>query len=211
MVDHSSDKVAHIHQELHSHLPAEPALRTKALESLLVEKGMVDPATVDAWVDAHAETIGPKNGAKVIARSWVDPEFKAHLLEDAGAAIEELGLLQGHLTAVENTDDVHNLVVCTLCSCYPMGLLGMAPSWYKMAAYRSRAVRDPRKVLEEFGVQLSPDIPVRVWDSTAELRYLVIPQRPAGTEDWDEARLAGLITRNAMIGTARDLSIEEQA
>ena len=211
MVEHSSDKIAHIHQKLHSHLPAEPALRTKALESLLVEKGMIDPATVDAWVDAHAETIGPKNGAKVIARSWVDEEFKARLLEDAGAAIEELGLLQGHLTAVENTDDVHNLVVCTLCSCYPMGLLGMAPSWYKMAAYRSRAVREPRKVLEEFGVQLSPDIPVRVWDSTAELRYLVIPQRPAGTEDWDEARLAGLITRNAMIGTARDLSIEEQA
>ena len=210
MVEHSSDKIAHIHQKLHSHLPAEPALRTKALESLLVEKGMIDPATVDAWVDAHAETIGPKNGAKVIARSWVDEEFKARLLEDAGAAIEELGLLQGHLTAVENTDDVHNLVVCTLCSCYPMGLLGMAPSWYKMAAYRSRAVREPRKVLEEFGVQLSPDIPVRVWDSTAELRYLVIPQRPAGTEDWDEERLAGLITRNAMIGTARDLSIEEQ-
>ncbi|MGB0752299.1 MAG: nitrile hydratase subunit alpha, partial [Gammaproteobacteria bacterium] len=164
----------------------------------------------DAWVDAHAETIGPKNGAKVIARSWVDEEFKARLLEDAGAAIEELGLLQGHLTAVENTDNVHNLVVCTLCSCYPMGLLGMAPSWYKMAAYRSRAVREPRKVLEEFGVQLSPDIPVRVWDSTAELRYLVVPQRPAGTEDWDEERLAGLVTRNAMIGTARDLSIEEQ-
>ena len=210
MVEHSSDKIAHIHQKLHSHLPAEPALRTKALESLLVEKGMIDPATVDAWVDAHAETIGPKNGAKVIARSWVDEEFKVRLLEDAGAAIEELGLLQGHLTAVENTDDVHNLVVCTLCSCYPMGLLGMAPSWYKMAAYRSRAVREPRKVLEEFGVQLSPDIPVRVWDSTAELRYLVIPQRPAGTEDWDEERLAGLITRNAMIGTARDLSIEEQ-
>ena len=210
MVEHSSDKIAHIHQKLHSHLPAEPALRTKALESLLVEKGMIDPATVDAWVDAHAETIGPKNGAKVIARSWVDEEFKARLLEDAGAAIEELGLLQGHLTAVENTDDVHNLVVCTLCSCYPMGLLGMAPSWYKMAAYRSRAVREPRKVLEEFGVQLSPDIPVRVWDSTAELRYLVIPQRPAGTEDWDEERLAGLVTRNAMIGTARDLSIEEQ-
>ena len=154
MVEHSSDKIAHIHQKLHSHLPAEPALRTKALESLLVEKGMIDPATVDAWVDAHAETIGPKNGAKVIARSWVDEEFKARLLEDAGAAIEELGLLQGHLTAVENTDDVHNLVVCTLCSCYPMGLLGMAPSWYKMAAYRSRAVREPRKVLEEFGVQL---------------------------------------------------------
>ena len=140
MVDHSSDKVAHIHQELHSHLPAEPALRTKALESLLREQGRVDPATVAAWVDAHAETIGPKNGAKVIARSWLDPEFKAHLLEDAGAAIEELGLLQGHLTAVENTDDVHNLVVCTLCSCYPMGPWG----WHRLGTNGCTVARRSR-------------------------------------------------------------------
>jgi len=167
---------------------------------------MVDSAAVDAWVDAYSEDIGPKNGGRIVARSWIDPDFKARLLDDASAAIPELGLEQGHLVAVENTDEVHNLIVCTLCSCYPMGLLGMAPTWYKMAAYRSRAVRDPRGVLEEFSVDVSADTRVRVWDSTAELRYLVVPQRPSGTEDWNEEKLAQLVSRNSMIGTERDLA-----
>lgn len=206
MTKHDSDHIAHIHDELHSHLPSETALRAKALESLLVEKGMVDSAAVDAWVEAYSEDIGPKNGGRIIARSWLDPDFKARLVEDASAAITELGLEQGHLLAVENTDEVHNLIVCTLCSCYPIGLLGMAPTWYKMAAYRSRAVRDPRGVLEEFSVSIPADTRVRVWDSTAELRYLVVPQRPAGTEGWDEEKLAHLVTRNSMIGTERDLT-----
>lgn len=206
MTKHDSDHIAHIHDELHSHLPSEPALRAKALESLLIEKGMVDSAAVDAWVEAYSEDIGPKNGGRIVARSWVDAAFKARLLDDASATIPELGLEQGHLVAVENTDEVHNLIVCTLCSCYPLGLLGMAPTWYKMAAYRSRAVRDPRGVLDEFGVAVSADTRVRVWDSTAELRYLVVPQRPAGTEDWDEEKLAQLVSRNSMIGTERELS-----
>lgn len=205
MTEHNSDHIAHIHDELHSHLPSEPALRAKALESLLVEKGLVDPAAVDAWVEAYSEDIGPKNGGRIVARSWVDEGFRQRLLADASAAIPELGLEQGHLVAVENTPEVHNLIVCTLCSCYPMGLLGMAPTWYKMAAYRSRAVRDPRGVLEEFGVSLPNDIKVRVWDSTAELRYLVVPQRPAGTDAWQEDKLAQLVSRNSMIGTERDL------
>lgn len=206
MTEHDSDHIAHLHDELHSHLPSEPALRAKALESLLVEKGLVDSAAVDAWVEAYSEDIGPKNGGRIVARSWVDPDFKARLLEDACEAIKELGLEQGHLVAKENTEDTHNLIVCTLCSCYPMGLLGMAPTWYKMAAYRSRAVRDPRGVLDEFGVKVPESTRVRVWDSTAELRYLVVPQRPAGTDGWDEDKLIGLVSRNSMIGTHRDLS-----
>ena len=206
MTKHDSDYIAHIHDELHSHLPPEPALRARALESLLVEKGMVDSAAVDAWVEAYSEDIGPRNGGRIVARSWVDEGFRERLLDDASAAIPELGLEQGHLVAVENTADVHNLIVCTLCSCYPMGLLGMAPTWYKMAAYRSRAVRDPRGVLEEFGVSVSKETKVRVWDSTAELRYLVVPQRPAGTKGWDEEKLSQLVSRNSMIGTERDLS-----
>ena len=206
MTEHNSDHIAHIHDELHSHLPSEPALRARALESLLVEKGMIDAAAVDAWVDAYSEDIGPKNGGRIVARSWIDVEFKDRLLQDASAAIPELGLEQGHLVAVENTAEVHNLIVCTLCSCYPMGLLGMAPTWYKMAAYRSRAVRDPRGVLDEFGVSVSAETKIRVWDSTAELRYLVLPQRPDGTDDWDEDALAQLVSRNSMIGTERDLA-----
>ena len=206
MTKHDSDHIAHIHDELHSHLPSEPALRAKALESLLVEKGMVDTAAVDAWVEAYSEDIGPKNGGRIVARSWVDEGFRKRLLDDASAAIPELGLEQGHLIAVENCHDVHNLIVCTLCSCYPMGLLGMAPTWYKMAAYRSRAVRDPRGVLEEFGVNVPDGAKVRVWDSTAELRYLVVPQRPAGTDGWAEDKLAQLVSRNSMIGTERDLT-----
>jgi len=206
MTKHDSNIVADIHEELHSHLPSEPALRVKALESLLVEKGMVDPAAVDAWVEVYTEDIGPKRGAEVVARAWTDPEFKAQLLENGSEAIKALGLEQNHLEVVENTPDVHNVVVCTLCSCYPISVLGIPPTWYKMAAYRSRAVRDPRGVLAEFGVQLADDMEVRVWDSTAELRYLVVPQRPAGTEGWDEAKLAQLVTRNSMIGTERDLT-----
>jgi nitrile hydratase len=206
MTKHDSDAIAAIHHELHSHLPSEPALRAKALESLLVEKGMVDPAAVDAWVDAYSEAIGPRNGARIIARCWLDPEFKQRVLDDAAEAIKELDFEQNYLIAVENTPKVHNLVVCTLCSCYPTALLGMSPTWYKMAAYRSRTVRDPRGVLAEFGVALDEDVEVRVWDSTAELRYIVIPQRPDGTGGWDEPRLADLVTRNAMIGTERDLS-----
>ncbi len=211
MTKHDSDHIAHLHDELHSHLPSEPALRAKALESLLVEKGLVDSAAVDAWVEAYSEDIGPKNGGRIVARSWVDPNFRTRLFEDASEAIKELGLEQGHLVAKENTEGTHNLIVCTLCSCYPMGLLGMAPTWYKMAAYRSRAVRDPRGVLEEFGVVVPGSTRVRVWDSTAELRYLVVPQRPAGTDGWDESRLAGLVTRNSMIGTHRDLSDRVQS
>lgn len=211
MTKHDSDAIAEIHDELHSHLPSEPALRVKALESLLVEKGMVDPAAVDAWVEVYTEDIGPKRGAEVVARAWADPDFKARLLENGSEAIKDFGLVQNHLEVVENTPDVHNMVVCTLCSCYPISVLGIPPTWYKMAAYRSRAVRDPRGVLSEFGVALPDDTEVRVWDSTAELRYLVVPQRPAGTDGWDEAKLAKLVTRNAMIGTERDLTarIEE--
>ena len=201
--------ITEIHQHLHSHLPAEPALRVKAIESLLVEKGLVDPKAVDAWIEAYTEDIGPKRGAQVVARAWLDPEFKALLMRDASSAVTELGVqgqATGHLHAVENSDSVHNLVVCTLCSCYPFGILGMAPAWYKAAEYRARAVRDPRGVLAEFDVALSDDVSVKVWDSTAELRYMVVPQRPAGTDGWDQDALAKLVTRNSMIGTDRDLS-----
>ena len=197
-------RVAEIHRHLHSHLPSEPALRVKALESLLVEKGLVDPAALDAWIEAYTEEIGPKRGAAVVARAWTDPDFKERLMEDAAKAVDEMGFAgqaSGHLKAVENTDAVHNLVVCTLCSCYPFAILGMAPAWYKANEYRARAVRDPRGVLAEFGVTLGPDVRVDVWDSTAELRYMVIPQRPAGTQGMDEAALTALVSRNAMIGT----------
>ncbi|TNF89571.1 MAG: nitrile hydratase subunit alpha [Gammaproteobacteria bacterium] len=209
MPDFDADKVSEIHQHLHSHLPSEPALRVKALETLLVDKGLVNPQTIDAWIEAYTEEIGPKRGARVVARAWCDPDFKKRLFEDAPAAIDELGYLgkaTAHLKVVENTDKVHNLVVCTLCSCYPFSILGIAPAWYKAAAYRSRAVRDPRGVLAEFGVDIGDEVEIRVWDSTAELRYLVLPQRPAGTEDLNEDELAALVTRNSMIGTDRDLS-----
>jgi len=208
MASYDSDKVAHIHEELHSHLPPEPALRAKALESLLVEKGVLKTDAVDRWLDNFAEKIGPKNGARVIARSWVDPAFEGSLRNDAMQAFTALGLAKGGgygLKAVFNSDTVHNLVVCTLCSCYPLALIGMSPSWYKSNEYRARAVREPRGVLEEFGVKLDGDVEVRVWDSTSERRYIVVPQRPAGTEGWSEDQLAGLVTRNSMIGTHRDL------
>ena len=208
MASYDSDTVAHIHEELHSHLPPASALRVKALESLLVEKGVLKTDAIDKWLDNLAEKIGPKNGARVIARSWVDPEFEGSLRNDAMQAFTALGLAKGGgygLKAVFNSDAVHNLVVCTLCSCYPLRLIGMSPSWYKSNEYRARAVRDARGVLEEFGVKLDEHVEVRVWDSTSERRYIVVPQRPAGTEGWSEDQLAGLVTRNAMIGTHRDL------
>lgn len=209
MTSYDSSKVAQLHRELHSHLPSESALRVKALESLLVEKGLVDSRTIDAWVDAYSEEIGPKRGAHVVAKAWTDPEFKARLVEDAPTAIDELGYLgnaTAHLKVVENTPEVHNLVVCTLCSCYPFSILGIAPNWYKTAAYRARVVRDPRGVLDEFGVEIDDNVEIRVWDSTAEIRYLVMPQRPEGTDHLTEEALARLVTRNSMIGTQRDLS-----
>ncbi|MEH6648291.1 nitrile hydratase subunit alpha [Sulfitobacter sp.] len=209
MASFDSAKAAEIHRELHSHLPSEPALRVKAIESLMVEKGLTTTETINAWVEAYSEEIGPKRGSKIVARSWIDAAFKERLLLDAASAIEEFGFegkATGHLKAVENTNEVHNLVVCTLCSCYPFSILGIAPNWYKTAAYRSRAVRDPRGVLAEFGVILSADTQIRVWDSTAELRYLVVPQRPIGTEGLGEDALARLVTRNSMIGTDRVLA-----
>jgi nitrile hydratase len=208
MTDFDSDAVSKIHQHLHSHLPSESALRVKALESLLVDKGLVETATIDAWVEAYSEEVGPKRGAQVVAKAWTDPEFKSKLMLDAVSAIDELGYLgkaTAHLKVVENTDEIHNLVVCTLCSCYPFSILGIAPNWYKTAAYRSRAVRDPRGVLKEFDVDLDGDVEVRVWDSTAELRYLVLPQRPEDTQGLSEDELAVLVTRNSMIGTDRVL------
>ncbi len=214
MASHDSDKIAHIHEELHSHLPSEPALRVKSLESLLVDKGVLKADTVDNWLDNLSEKIGPINGASVIAKSWVDAQFEAKLRSNAMTAFEELGLAEGggyDLKAVFNTDDVHNLVVCTLCSCYPLRLIGMSPGWYKSNEYRARAVRDPRGVLRDFGVELDVGTEVRVWDSTSERRYIVIPQRPSGTEGWSEQDLAKLVTRNAMIGTERQLNIQEGA
>ena len=208
MTRHRPDAVERIHRKLHAQLPSEPELRVKALESLLVEKRMVDPAAVDRWIELYRDEIGPKRGAQVVARAWTDPAFKARLLADASEAIKEFGLegwVSGHLKAVENTEYVHNIVVCTLCSCYPHAILGIPTNWYKSASYRSRVVRDPRSVLVEFSVGLGEEIGVQVWDSTAELRYLVVPQRPPRTETWDAARLARLVTRNSMIGAERDL------
>jgi len=198
--------MAHDHHD-HDHEqepPSDIALRVKALESLLVEKGLVDPAALDAIVDHYEHRVGPRNGARVVARAWTDPAYRQRLLHDATAAIAELGFTgrQGeHMVAVENTRQVHNLVVCTLCSCYPWPVLGLPPVWYKSAPYRSRAVIDPRGVLAEFGTELSEDAEVRVWDSTAEVRYLVIPERPAGTEGLGEDELAAMVTRDGMIGT----------
>ena len=196
----------HHHDHDHSDVPGDLALRVKALESLLVEKGLVDPAAMDAVIDYFERRVGPRNGARVVARAWSDPAYKARLLADGSAAIAELGYSgrQGeHMVVVENTPATHNLVVCTLCSCYPWPVLGLPPAWYKSSAYRSRAVIDPRGVIAEFGLALPEDIEVRVWDSTAELRYLVLPERPAGTDGFTEDQLADLVTRDSMIGTAR--------
>jgi nitrile hydratase subunit alpha len=178
-------------------------LRVRALESLLIEKGLVDPAALDALIETYETKVGPHNGARVVARAWTDPHYRARLLEDTTAAIAELGYTgrQGEdMVVLENTPEVHNLVVCTLCSCYPWPVLGLPPVWYKAPAYRSRAVIDPRGLLRELGVDLGEDVEIRVWDSTAELRYLVLPERPAGTEGMSEAELASLVTRDAMIG-----------
>lgn len=196
----------HDHDSPHQAIPSDPALRVTALESLLVEKGLVDPAALDALIETYEHDIGPRNGARVVARAWVDPAYKARLLADGTAAIAELGFggLQGeHMLVVENTPSVHNLVVCTLCSCYPLPVLGLPPVWYKSAPYRSRAVIDPRGVLRELGLELPPDVQIRVWDSTAELRYLVLPERPAGSEHLSEERLAACVTRDSMIGVAK--------
>jgi len=205
----------HDHHHGHGHGIDDPAhphnapltdvqLRVRALESLLTEKGLVDPAALDALVDTYETKVGPRNGAQVVARAWTDPAFKQRLLDNATETLAELGLLgrQGEdMVVLENTASVHNLVVCTLCSCYPWPMLGLPPVWYKSAPYRSRAVIDPRGVLRDFGTELPEDVEVRVWDSTAELRYLVLPRRPEGTEAMTEDQLAALVTRDAMIGT----------
>jgi nitrile hydratase len=194
----------HHHHHDHTEPPETIALRVKALESLLIEKGLVDPTAMDALVDTYQHKVGPRNGAQVIAKAWSDPEYKHRLLDDATAAIAELGFsgVQGEdMVVVENTATVHNVTVCTLCSCYPWPTLGLPPAWYKSAPYRSRIVIDPRSVLAEFGLLIPNDKEVRVWDSSAELRYLVLPERPAGTDGWSEERLVELVTRDAMIGT----------
>jgi len=182
------------------------AARVKALESILLEKRLVDTAALDMLIDTYETKVGPRNGARVVARAWIDPAFRARLMSDGAAAIAEFGY-QGRqtedLVVVENTPAIHNLVVCTLCSCYPWGVLGLPPVWYKSAPYRSRAVMDPRGVLREFGVELEPDVEVRVWDSTAEIRYLVLPERPAGSEGMSEEQLASLVTRDSMIGVGK--------
>jgi nitrile hydratase len=190
----------------HQAVPSDLTLRVKALESLLVEKGLVDRPALDALVDTYEHKIGPRNGARVVARAWVDPAYKQRLLTDANAAMAEFGYVsqQGdRMLVVENTPRVHNLIVCTLCSCYPWAVLGLPPVWYKSAPYRSRSVIDPRGVLREFGLELPEDVELRVWDSTAELRYLVLPERPAGTEKMSEEALAALVTRDAMVGVAK--------
>lgn len=190
----------------HQTVPSDISLRVKSLESLLVEKGVVDAAALDALVDTYENKVGPRNGAKIVARAWTDPAYKQRLLENASAAIAEFGFLglQGeHMVVIENTPKVHNMVVCTLCSCYPWPVLGLPPVWYKSSAYRARAVIDPRGVLKEFGLELPEDVEVRVWDSTAELRYLVLPERPAGTEKLSEEALAELVTRNSMVGVEK--------
>jgi nitrile hydratase subunit alpha len=195
---------AQTHDHDHQDVPSDVALRVKSLESLLVEKGIVNPAALDALVDAYEHKIGPRNGARVVARAWVDPAYKQRLLASGTTAIAELGYSGSNgvdLRVIANTPMVHNLVVCTLCSCYIWAILGLPPVWYKSAPYRSRAVNDPRGVLADFGVTLPADTQIRVWDSTAETRFIVVPMRPAGTEGWSEERLAALVTRDSMIGT----------
>jgi nitrile hydratase subunit alpha len=196
----------HHHDHEHQAVPSDLTLRVKALESLLVEKGLVDRAALDALIDTYEHKIGPRNGARVVARAWADHAYRQRILTNADGAIAELGYggMQGeHMVVVENTPKVHNLVVCTLCSCYPWPVLGLPPVWYKSAPYRSRSVIDPRGVLREFGLELPEEVEVRVWDSTAEVRYLVLPERPAGTEGLSEEALAALVTRDSMVGVAK--------
>ena len=202
----------HHHDDHHDHHhdhdqepPSDWTLRVKALETVMVEKGLVDPAALDAIIETYAHKVGPRNGARVVAKAWSDPAYRQRLLDDATAAIAELGFggRQGeHMVAVENSPSVHNMVVCTLCSCYPWAVLGLPPVWYKSSPYRSRAVIDPRGVLAEFGLTLPEEVEIRVWDSTAEIRYLVVPERPVGTEGLDEDALADLVSRDSMIGVA---------
>jgi nitrile hydratase len=202
---HHDDDDVQEHRE-HGAPLSEVELRVRALESLLVDKGLVDPAALDALIDTYETKVGPRNGARIVARAWVDPRFKQRLLEDGTAAVAEHGFVgrqSEKLVVVENTPTVHNMVVCTLCSCYPWAVLGLPPVWYKSAPYRARAVIDPRGVLSELGVDVPGDIEVRVWDSTAEIRYLVLPERPPGTDKLSEEQLAELVTRDAMIGVAR--------
>jgi len=206
MSSHDPCSHSHGHDQDHSTVPSDPALRVKALESLLIEKGLVDSAALEAVIEYYEHKVGPRNGARVVARAWADPAYKARLLIDATAAIAELGYsgAQGeHMVVVENTPATHNVVVCTLCSCYPWPVLGLPPVWYKSAAYRARSVIEPRAVLSEFGLDVAEDVEVRVWDSTAEVRYLVLPERPPGTEAMTEDQLATLVTRDSMIGVAR--------
>ncbi len=209
MSDHHrhDDDHDHDHHHPHGNRPlTDPELRVKALEQVLTEKGLIDPLTVDALIDTYETKVGPHNGARVVARAWVDREYKQRLLNNGTAAIAELGYsgIQGEdMVVVENTDTVHNVLVCTLCSCYPWPTLGLPPAWYKAAPYRSRVISDPRGVLKEFGLTLDEDVEVRVWDSTAELRYMVLPERPPGSERMSEEDLAGLVTRDTMIGVAK--------
>ena len=200
--NHSHDD--HEHDHAHSHLPSDPELRVKAIETLLLSKGLIDPNTLDELIDTYENNIGPQNGAKVVAKAWVDEDYKKRLLEEATTAIRELnyqGRQGENMVVVENTPETHNVVVCTLCSCYPWPVLGIPPTWYKSDEYRSRAVREPRKVLSEFGLNIDSKVQIKVWDSTAELRYLVLPVRPIGSENMSEVQLAKLVTRNSMIGT----------
>ena len=203
--DHSHAHAhAHDHEDAHSLLPSDPELRVKAIESLLLSKGLVDAKTLDELIDTYENKIGPQNGAKVVAKAWIDNDYKKRLLSDATSAIRELsyqGRQGENMIVVENTPEIHNVIVCTLCSCYPWPVLGIPPTWYKSDEYRSRTVREPRKVLSEFGVEIDSQVKVKVWDSTAELRYLVLPMRPEGSENMNESELAELVTRNSMIGT----------
>ena len=202
----------HHHDHSEGSALSDTALRVRALETLLVEKGYVDPATLDELIDTYENKVGPRNGAAVVAKAWVDDEYRQRLLSNATAAIAELDFTgrQGeHMVAIENTPQTHNMVVCTLCSCYPWPVLGLPPVWYKSAPYRSRVVIDPRGVLADFGESVTEDTEVRVWDSTAEVRYLVIPERPDGTDGWSEEKLAMLVTRNSMIGTGKALNPDE--
>lgn len=211
MSEHHHGHDNHDHDHHHDNHFTDMEARVKALETVLTEKGLIDPAAIDAIVETYETKIGPRNGARVVAKAWVDPDFAEWLKRDATAAIASLGYTgrQGeHMRAVFNTADTHNLVVCTLCSCYPWSVLGLPPVWYKAPPYRSRAVIDPRGVLAEFGLTLPAETRIRVWDSTAELRYLVVPERPAGTDDLDEEELADLVTRDSMIGTGLALSPE---
>ena len=200
----TADNENYSHDHGHSHLPSDPELRVKAIETLLLNKGLIDSKTLDELIDTYENRIGPKNGANVVAKAWVDPEYKKRLLIDATSAIRELsyqGRQGENMVVVENTPEIHNVIVCTLCSCYPWPVLGIPPTWYKSDEYRSRTVREPRKVLLEFGLSLDPKVQIKVWDSTAEIRYLVLPMRPKDTQHMSESELAELVTRNSMIGT----------